>query len=300
MQVSASFDWSKVERESRLYEGEPRVVSRERRRARDPNAAAEAAGVPGAATNLPGGDGPEATGASEGSFLEDEERENLTHGEVRTTATDLVPDIRRLSVAVIVDGTPTGEDFAPLPEDELASLEAAVRSAAGIEDARGDTLSITSRRLYQAPVEADPLDELLGPWRPYLPYALYGLLGFIAFLWLMLWRRGVKKRRKAAARAAEEAAESGALARLTGSDSGAALARLSNAAGVKSLKVTETDPESAAVDEELRALLETPITDENQMAEIQALAAELAAEDPARAARILRGWMEADIEEAAA
>ncbi|MEO0321534.1 MAG: flagellar basal-body MS-ring/collar protein FliF [Myxococcota bacterium] len=301
--VAADIDFDHREIEVTDFDGEPLIRSLEESSERDPNAAADAAGVPGAATNLPGGQEPDAQGAQNGAVLATDRRINHEIDQTTTRRVDVTPTVLRLNVSAIVDGTPAGEEFAALSEEELQQVEQIVRAAAGINDARGDVVSVTSRRLFEAPVVPDPLDELLGPWRPYLPYALYGLLGFIAFIWLLLWRRGVKKRRKAAAKAAEEAESSGdagALDKLTGSDSGAALARLSNAAGVNTLSVTETDPESAAVDEELRALLEAPITDENQMAEIQALAAELAAEDPARAARILRGWMEADLQNEAA
>lgn len=298
--VAAEIDFDHREIEATDYQGEPLVRSFEEASEQDPNAGADAAGVPGAATNLPGGQEPDANGAANGQVRRTERRVNHEI-DVRTSrVVDVTPSIVRLSVSAIVDGTPVGEDFAPLSEDELAEVERIVRASAGINDERGDTISVASRRLYQAPVQEDPLDTLLGPWRPYLDEALYGLLGFFAFVWFLLWRRGVKKRRKRAQKEAEEAEAAGLDGRLTASESASALARLSSAAGVQSLSVAETDPESAAVDEELQALLNEPITDENQMAEIQALAAELAAEDPARAARILRGWMEADVPEEAA
>src|SRR5262249_42784282 len=60
--------------------------------------------------------------------------------------------LKRLSVAVIVDGTykdGTGADgkpgkvFQPRPTDEMASLTRAVRNAIGIKDDRGDVIEVS-------------------------------------------------------------------------------------------------------------------------------------------------------------
>lgn len=70
--------------------------------------------------------------------------------------------IKRMGIAVQVDGTyRPGDDgqpmFQPLPADELAQLEALVRSAAGVSEERGDVVEIVSRP-FVAPPAAEPIE----------------------------------------------------------------------------------------------------------------------------------------------
>jgi flagellar M-ring protein FliF len=104
------------------------------------------------ADNLPGGDAGEDAATSREARARTEETINYEVSRIVRNQTRRGGRLERLSVAVQVDGTyrtnEAGEVvFEPLPGDELAELEELVRSAVGIDDARGDTLSIVSRRL---------------------------------------------------------------------------------------------------------------------------------------------------------
>lgn len=99
------------------------------------------------ASNLPEGDA--AAGNRQSQSSENRERVNF---EVSETQRDLLREpggIRRLSVAVLVDGlrSPTaegGSDWQPRPEEELAALRDLVASAVGFDDARGDVITLKS------------------------------------------------------------------------------------------------------------------------------------------------------------
>lgn len=100
------------------------------------------------ASNLPEGD---AAAGENGKSENSETRERVNY-EVSETNRELVRvpgTIRKISVAVLVDGqTVTAADgtssFEPRPEEELAVLRELVASAVGLDEARGDVLTIRS------------------------------------------------------------------------------------------------------------------------------------------------------------
>lgn len=70
--------------------------------------------------------------------------------------------LRRLSIAVQVDGVWTtaadgSRQYQPRPAEELAQLAALVRSAAGVDEERGDVVEVVSRPFVQ--MEPEPLAE---------------------------------------------------------------------------------------------------------------------------------------------
>ena len=99
------------------------------------------------ASNLPQGDAEGATRSSNSNTTQTQERINYEVSETQREVVRPPGTIQRLSVAVLVDGfrTPseTGEiEWAPRPEDELEALRGLVASAVGLNEARGDTLTI--------------------------------------------------------------------------------------------------------------------------------------------------------------
>lgn len=112
------------------------------------------------ASNLPDGD---AAGGGSSSSQNSETRERINY-EVSETTREVVRAagaIKRLTVAVLVNGTlETAADgtqsFAPLPVEELASLEALVASAVGFEEARGDMITIRSMAFEERTLAGTP------------------------------------------------------------------------------------------------------------------------------------------------
>ncbi|MEM9032671.1 MAG: flagellar M-ring protein FliF C-terminal domain-containing protein, partial [Pseudomonadota bacterium] len=109
----------------------------------------ERGGAVTVAGNLPDGDAG-GTGANSSS-QESGTREQVNY-EVSETQREVLRApgaIRRLSVAVLVDGIrETGEDgsavWSPRPDDELDALRALVASAVGFDEARGDVITLQS------------------------------------------------------------------------------------------------------------------------------------------------------------
>ena len=100
------------------------------------------------ASNLPDG---EAQGGGESSSQNSESRE-IVNFEVSETQREILREpgaIRRLTVAVMVDGTRRIDDsgaevFEPRSEEELNDLRDLVASAVGLDEARGDEITIKS------------------------------------------------------------------------------------------------------------------------------------------------------------
>ena len=100
------------------------------------------------ASNLPTG-AAENGDSSSSQNNESRERINYEVSETRREVTRAPGAIKRLSVAVLVNGTFAPNDqgvmsFVPVPEPELAALRDLVGSAVGYEEARGDDITIRS------------------------------------------------------------------------------------------------------------------------------------------------------------
>ncbi|MFN4130018.1 MAG: flagellar basal-body MS-ring/collar protein FliF [Paracoccaceae bacterium] len=109
------------------------------------------------ASNLPDGDG---AGGATGESQSTTSRERVNF-EVSQTQRDVLREpgaIRRLTVAVLVDGeqgvsADGSRTWQPRSESELADLRELVSSAAGLDEARGDVLTLKSLEFQPSPTE---------------------------------------------------------------------------------------------------------------------------------------------------
>ncbi len=107
------------------------------------------AGAVTVASNLPAGDGAAGDGESRSNDTGTRERTNYEVSELTREVQRGPGAIRRITVAVLVDGL-GGVDAAgaatwsPRPEDELVALRDLVASAVGLDEARGDSITIKS------------------------------------------------------------------------------------------------------------------------------------------------------------
>ncbi len=126
------------------------------------SAGTEAGGQVTVASNLPEGDAAGGGGSSRSS--ETRERVNYEVSEMSREVVRAPGAVRRMTVAVLVDGI-TGADGAwtPRPEEELAALRDLVASAVGLDEGRGDVLTLRSLP-FQPVAEAGALAE--AGWLP--------------------------------------------------------------------------------------------------------------------------------------
>lgn len=176
-QVTAEIDFSKQEQTRENYNPDPEAIrSLQEIRERNKNQGPE--GIPGALTNQPprAGIAPEENypiNGQNGGLAKDLQSEKITKNfELDRTITHLqsqVGTVKRLSVAVVVDDrTKLGDDGAiqrvPWSEEELVRFKNLVRDAVGVDEARGDTLSVVNISFQQSDDEDIGLPLWQQPW----------------------------------------------------------------------------------------------------------------------------------------
>lgn len=197
VRVSATLDFSKVEKTQELFNGDDPVI-RSEQVSQESSGAENTGGVPGVQSNLQGTDlqpGTPATPSSKNS--------RTTNYEISKTISKVVNPIgtiNKLSVSVLVadkvkqdDG---GTPAAPIPRtpEELKSIENMVASAIGVLADRGDVINITSLPFIDpgnlpSVGEQAPANLLY----QYLPLAKYGLISLgILLLYFLLVRPVIK------------------------------------------------------------------------------------------------------------
>jgi flagellar M-ring protein FliF len=209
--VTAELDQSQTERTEESYDKDSLALRSETRTLEGSEAgitnALGAGGIAGAQGNLPGAPAP-TTGGTQNSVS------GLTHlSETKTYEVSKVisrtigpkEKVKRLHVAVLVDGVQTGKGktlkVVPRDAKELAQIESLAREAAGIENERGDKIEVHSVPFAAATPFADDADAAKSVWPVSKPIALSALAGLFVFAVLVtfLMMRRARKKRAAAA-----------------------------------------------------------------------------------------------------
>ena len=151
------------------------------------------------ASNLPEGDA--GSGAGDRSQTEESrERVEYALSETLREVTRMPGDIRRIGVAVLVDGERVTaadgtETWQPRSDEELAALRELVASAAGIDEARGDVLTV--KTLEFRPVDFGEAVSGAGPLFDLTRLAILGALVLLALVALFVLRPALRPSRAA-------------------------------------------------------------------------------------------------------
>ena len=218
VRVRADVDTAKLEEKSDVADPEKSVLLSESELVEraggggpDGVAADTVAGVPGALANIPGGGGllgEEGEAGALGNTIRRSHTRNYHVTRVQERRVSVTQSVKRLAVAVIVDGVKPADGngkAVPRSAEELAKLALLVRSSVGFDEDRGDTVTIESVPFYLSPEPEEVAEEHLLPipeaYRekaaPYFPLARYlgiAIVGLLAFFWI---RRKLRKRRSA-------------------------------------------------------------------------------------------------------
>ncbi|MFC7736353.1 flagellar basal-body MS-ring/collar protein FliF [Roseomonas sp. GCM10028921] len=187
-EATAEMDFDRVQTTEERFDPENQVArsvqsSQEQSRGGD-------GGNVSVANQLPGA---EAAGGGGGGSQENKSEET-TNYEIGKTVRNTVrehPVLRRLSVAVLVDGVWEGTPpaFRERSPEELARIAALVRSAVGFDERRGDRVEVVSMRFAQpeggdSPADAGMFGLGIGPATAarLVESALYALVALIAIL----------------------------------------------------------------------------------------------------------------------
>jgi flagellar M-ring protein FliF len=157
-QVAVEMDFDRVTTEAELFDPNGQVPRSTQLVEEEQDASdGETVDPVSVTTNLPEADALGPLGAA-GSSSRSSRTEEVTNFEISRTIRNTVSEggrVERLSVAVLVDGTWTEDEagelqWQPRTEEELAQLEALVRSAVGFNAERGDTLELVNMRFVEA------------------------------------------------------------------------------------------------------------------------------------------------------
>jgi len=251
----------------------------------------ESNGAVGVQNNLPNADA-----ANSNTGTQEQRQEETTNFEISRTVRTLVreqPQIKRISLAVMVDGvTAPGTDGKPswraLDQEEIARITGLVRGAIGFNESRGDVVQVVSMR-FATPDEASATEtgwlSGFGLERPDMlrlaELALIGAIGLVALLTVF---------RPMVYRLTLAAPGDGALA-------GGGTAALADP-GMAALAATATltGPDNAAGDPEQPLLTDESMVNVNHVAgQLRATSirrvAMLAEKHPQETLTILRGWL---------
>jgi flagellar M-ring protein FliF len=166
--VAAALDFSKVEKTEEKFDPDSQVIRSEQKSVEKSTSGAQG-GVPGVASNLPGKATQQSSSTSTGSQKQ-QETTNYEISRITSHTVNASGDIKKVSVAVIVDGTyqaqegATEKKYSPRPEEDLRQYEDLVKRAIGFTADRGDEV-----RIVNMPFESVPQEALGDAPRSYMP-----------------------------------------------------------------------------------------------------------------------------------
>jgi flagellar M-ring protein FliF len=248
--------------------------------------------------NLPN---PEAQNA--GSFNEESRTEEVTNFEIGRTLRQIVreaPQVRRQSIAVLVDGTMVraeggGTEWRARTPEEIAQITALVRGAVGFNEERGDKVEVVNLRFAEPDAGSATEESLFG-----LPIgrneivrivetAVFGLIALLALLLVVRPLAGRVLERVGPAYGDVLAGLPGTsgLPALSGPAAAAAAAALAGPGGQAML--ASPDGEVALADDD--TMINVGQVEGQMRASSLRRVAELAGKHPEEALGVIRSWM---------
>ncbi|HAX91606.1 MAG TPA: flagellar M-ring protein FliF, partial [Rhodospirillaceae bacterium] len=201
-QVSADLDFDRITTSSEIFDPESQVVRSQQSTTEDNSASDGGSGAITMTNNLPGG---QAAAGGEGGNKSNRAEETINY-EINKTVRSQVREtgqVRRLSVAVVVDGTTTTDaegkqTYQPRTEEELDQIKALVRSSVNYDATRGDTIEVRNMRFAQGDAgatDAATSDMIMGmPKLDLLRIAQTLLLAFIGLMVVLLVIRPILRK----------------------------------------------------------------------------------------------------------
>jgi flagellar M-ring protein FliF len=157
--VSATFDFTKSERTEEKYDPEG-VVVRSEQKSTEKSSSGTPAGIPGVASNLPGGAGQQFASSQAQSQKQDE----TINYETSKTVTRVVESpvaLERLTVAILIDGilpsqegsVENAKQYIKRSEEDIKLYEDIIKKTVGFTSDRGDEISVKVMPFREMQVE---------------------------------------------------------------------------------------------------------------------------------------------------
>ena len=207
VRVSTVLDFRQVEVTEETYDPESQVVRSENRsqeKITEESAGIES-GIPGVRSNVPN-DGD--VSASSGRPKEAKRKNETLNYELNRKVSKIIEptgSIKRLSVAVLVDGTYAPADgadagadaseadmkYVPRSEEEIAKLVDIVKKSVGFSEARGDEIEVVNTPFEGTPLKegdehvATVVQSFLSTWGGLIKPAVFLFLGLLVLLFVV-------------------------------------------------------------------------------------------------------------------
>jgi len=157
--VTANLDFTRSEKTEEKYDPDGQVVRSEQKQLEKTGAAAGAGGVPGVTSNIPG---KAAASQGSGSQNQSQKQHDTTNYEISKVTSHIINPsgmLKKLSVAVLVDGVEAAQKdakekkYTPRSEEDLKRYEELVRNAVGFTADRGDEVKVINMQFEGIPKE---------------------------------------------------------------------------------------------------------------------------------------------------
>jgi flagellar M-ring protein FliF len=321
--VSADMDFAQVERTIESFDPEGRVaISEQTVQDTTSGSSGSTGGAPGAASNLPGGSGAESGGGRSENSKRVENSSTYAVSKTIQRILDPVGEVRRLSVAVLVDGNyeeVQAEDgtstmnYQPRSAEELGRIDELVRRAIGFSETRGDEVKIENLQFQRVGSPMDMTEDFISAtnsnrWMVYLldnmkTVALVLVFGILFLLLVKMINNYSPPMDMAYANIIGESAGNVARALPTGANV-SLVKRDDEAVKKKTEELQQKNPELAAsretgiqfIEKPQNIKIETPMTSEEKL---RLQAAKMQVEQIINAnvedaVHVIRAWMQED------
>lgn len=192
--VSALFNFTRSERTEEIYDPDGVVVRSEQKSTEKTTSGVAGGGIPGVASNLPGGAG--ARQSSQGLSQKSDEMINYETSKTIKRTIDSPVIMERMTVAILIDGIlpsqkssiENPDQYTMRTEEDLKYYEDIVKKTIGFTDDRGDEISVTVMPFMKIEVEEMPEAE-----KDYMPTVImvlkYLVPAIIALLFFLIVAR---------------------------------------------------------------------------------------------------------------
>lgn len=188
--VAADLDFNRVVKKSEIYDPNGQVArSVQSSSEKESNVDKKLDTTVSVRNNLPD---PQSDLAGGGSKSQKEKSEETTNYEISKTVEDHVQEtgtVKRISVAVLVNGTYTTDDkgvstFVPRSQEELDRISKLVKSSIGYDEKRGDTVEVVSMEFAQKGDKASssPLEWIKDDMHNIIQTAILGVVAILAIM----------------------------------------------------------------------------------------------------------------------
>ena len=300
-QVSAEMDFDRITTSSEIYDPESQVVRSTQTNSEDSTMGESGGGGVSVANNLPTNPAQVANGSSSNSNKNSKNEQTINY-EINKTIRNQTREggsIKRLSVAVVVDGTYANaadgtSTYQARSQEELDKIKNLVRAAVNFDPTRGDTIEVDNMPFAQTDSKeaASSADQLMGIPKSELFHALETvILAVLGFLVVLLVVRPILKKvldTAGSMSSEQQSLLSGGSAAYMG---GSGAMSMGGSAQLPSPGSLSAADDAAAAESEIERMIDISRVEGRVKASSLRKVGEIVDKHPEEAVAILRNWM---------